>query len=89
MRNQEIKFKNQKYSIIIGKNAINVLPKKIKLLCPKTKKIALIIDKKIPQKFKKKLKDKLKSYNILLLPFIANEKNKNFNNINFFKDLAF
>ena len=84
MRNQEIKFKNQKYSIIIGKNAINVLPKKIKLLCPKTKKIALIIDKKIPQKFKKKLKDKLKSYNILLLPFIANEKNKNFNTINFF-----
>ena len=55
MKNQEIKFKGQKYSVIIGKNAMDVLPKKIKLLCPKTKKIALIIDQKIPQKFKKKL----------------------------------
>ncbi len=84
MKNQEIKFKSQKYSIIIGKNAIDVLPKKIKFLCPKTKKIALIIDKKIPQKFKKKLKNKLKGYNILFLPFIASEKNKNFNTISFF-----
>ena len=42
MKNQEIKFKNknQSYSIIIGKNVLQVLPKKIKLLCPKTKKIA-------------------------------------------------
>ena len=84
MKNQEVKFKSQNYSIIIGKNTINVLPKKIKLLCPNTKKIALIIDKKIPQKFKKKLKNKLKKYDILLLPFIANEKNKNINTVNFF-----
>tara|TARA_B100000963_G_scaffold194628_1_gene169303 strand:- start:436 stop:1542 length:1107 start_codon:yes stop_codon:yes gene_type:complete len=84
MKNQEVKFKNQNYSIIIGKNTINLLPKKIKLLCPKTKKIALIIDKKIPQKFKKKLKNKLNSYDILLLPFTANEKNKNINTVNSF-----
>ena len=84
MKNQEIKFKNQNYSVIIGKNTINFLPKKIKLLCPKTKKIALIIDKKIPQKFKKKLKNKLKSYDVLQLPFAANEKNKNINTVNFF-----
>ena len=56
MRNQEIKFKSQGYSIIIGRNALNVLPKKIKILCPKVKKIALIIDKKVPQKFTKNLK---------------------------------
>ena len=84
MKNQEIKFKSQKYSIIIGKNAISVLPKKIRLLCPKTKKIALIIDRKIPQMFKEKLKNKLKGYNILMLPFFANEKNKNLNTVNFF-----
>ena len=37
----EIKFKskNHNYSIIIGKNTINILPKKIKLLCPSTKKL--------------------------------------------------
>ena len=46
MKNQEIKFKRENYSIIIGKNIINILPKKIKILCPKTKKIALIVDKK-------------------------------------------
>ena len=48
MKNQNINFKNKNYnySIIIGKNTINVLPKKIKSLCPKTKNIALIIDKK-------------------------------------------
>ena len=66
MKNYEIKLKNKSlnYSIIIGNNAINNLPQKIKLLCPKTKKIAIIIDKKIPNKFKKTLKNKLKSYNL-------------------------
>ena len=54
MKNQEIKFKskNHNYSIIIGKNSINILPRKIKSLCPKSKKIALIFDKNVPIKFK-------------------------------------
>ena len=84
MKNQEIKFrnKNYSYSIIIGKNALNVLPKKLKLYCTKTKKIALIIDNKIPLKFKKNLKNKLKNYNLLFLPFSSNEKNKSLNTIN-------
>ena len=36
----EIKFKdhNSNYSIIIGNNVLNLLPGKIKLLCPKSKK---------------------------------------------------
>ena len=53
MKNQEIKFKHNtsSYSIIIGKNTINILPKRIKLLCPKTKKIAVIVDKNIPANF--------------------------------------
>ena len=82
MRNQEIKFKSQGYSIIIGRNALNVLPKKIKILCPKVKKIALIIDKKVPQKFKKNLKNKLKNYNLSMLSFNASEKNKSIDTIN-------
>ena len=81
MRNQEIKFKRQGYSIIIGRNALNVLPKKIKILCPKAKKIALIIDKKVPLKFKKDLKNKLKNYNLSILSFNASEKNKSIDTI--------
>ena len=50
MKNQEIKFKSKShnYAIIIGRNSINLLPKKIKLLCPKSKNIAFIIDKNVP-----------------------------------------
>ncbi len=86
MKNQEIKFKNKSgnYSIIIGKNTLNILKKKIKVLCPKTKSIALIIDKKVPQKFIKKLKIYLRDYNLLFLNFSASEKNKNFNLINYY-----
>ena len=76
MKNQEIKFKSQNYSILIGKNTINILPSRLKSLCPKTKNIALIIDKKVPNKFRRSLKTKLKSYNLLFLPFFANERNK-------------
>ena len=77
MKTQEIKFKrlNHKYSILIGNGALNLLPKKIKNVCPNTKKIALIIDSKIPNKFKNRIKSILKNYNLLILPFSANEKN--------------
>ena len=78
MKNQEIKFQNksEKYSIFIGENSINLLPSKIKTLCPETRKIGVIVDKNIPSNYKKKLKKKLKSYEITFLPFLANEKNK-------------
>ena len=54
MKSQEVKFKSssQNYSVIIGNNTLNLLSKKIKILCPMTKKIALIIDSRIPNKFK-------------------------------------
>ena len=84
MKNQKIKIKGQNYSIIIGHDAINDLPKEIKLLCPKVKKVALIIDKKVPQRFKKKLKQKLINYKIFFLTFSASEKNKSLNTINHF-----
>ena len=58
MKNQEIKFKNKNhnYSVIIGKNTINILPRKIKSICPNTKNIALVIDKNVPKKFKQILR---------------------------------
>ena len=86
MKNQEIKFqnKNLKYSIIIGENALKVLPEKIKQLCPLTKKIALIVDDNVPKKFKNKLKSKLKKYNLFFLRFNASEKNKSMNTVNYY-----
>jgi 3-dehydroquinate synthase len=86
MKNQEIKLKtiNHKYSIIIGKNTLRVLPQKIKSLCPKTKKIALIVDRNVPNKFKHELKVILKNYNLLFLSFKASEKNKSINVINYY-----
>ena len=58
MKSQELKFQNKhhKYSIFIGENTINLLPRKIKTLCPETKKIGIIVDKNLPTKYKKKLK---------------------------------
>ena len=78
MKNQEIKFQNksERYSIFIGENSINLLPNKIKTLCPDTKKIGVIVDKNIPSKYKQRLKKKLKGYEVYFLPFLANEKNK-------------
>ena len=84
MRNQEVKFKskNNSYSILIGGNALSILPQKIKSMCPKTTKIAFILDKNVPTKYRKIFKEKLKKYKTLFLPFNANEKNKNLNTVN-------
>ena len=89
MKNQEIKFnnKNSKYSILIGKNVLNELPTKLKSLCPNAKNAAIILDKKISSKFKKIIKNKLKNYNLLILPFSANEKNKSINIVNYYLKL--
>ncbi len=86
MKNQEIKFKNKNYSysVIVGKNSLSVLPKKLKILCSKTKNIALIVDKNVPIKFKKSLKNKLKNYNLLFLSFSASEKGKSLKTVNYY-----
>ncbi len=86
MKIQEIKFKNKsdKYSIFIGENTLSLLPKKIKFLCPKTKKIGIIFDKNLPVKFKKKLINKLRSYDVSFFTFEANERNKSLNKVNLF-----
>ena len=78
MKAQEIKFKklNQTYSILIAENAIKLLQKKIKLLCPKTKKVALIFDRKIPSIFRNKIINNLDRYEVLTYYFNANEKAK-------------
>ena len=51
MKIEEIKNKN--YSILVGKNILKILPKKINLICPQTKKIAVVFDKGVPLKYRK------------------------------------
>ncbi len=86
MNFQQIKFKGSKnsYSILIGNKILSLLPRKIKSLCPKTRKIAVVIDKKVPNHFKKSLKHYLKKFDVTFLNFEANEKTKNLSTVNAF-----
>ncbi len=86
---QKIKYKNQKksYSILIGNGSINNLSRNVSHLCPKTKKIALIVDANVPKKFKKILKNKLKTYETISFDFSPSEKSKSLNKVNYFLNL--
>ncbi len=88
MKTHEIKFKNfnRNYSILIGSNILNLLPNKIKSLCPKTRKIALIIDTKVPANLRNKIKKILKKYDTYVYLFRANEKNKSIKSVNYFTE---
>jgi len=85
MKTQEIKFKNSNtnYSILIGNKIINLLPNRIKSLCPKTKKIALVFDSGLPNNYKSILLKNLKKYEIFSYKFKANEKNKSLRSATF------
>ena len=84
MKKIEIKVKNgdSNYSIVIGNNILNILPKKIKHLCPKAQKIGLVIDKNIPNKIRNKIKKLLKSYNVFIFEYKTSEKTKSFSEVN-------
>ena len=84
MNLNEIKVKNSdsSYSIFIGNKILGILPKKIRSLCPKTKKIAIILDKKVPKKYKLRIKKLLKNYQLFIFEYSANEKLKSFSNAN-------
>ena len=86
MISQEIKFNDKinTYSIFIGKNIIINLQKKIKKICPKTKRILLIVDKNIPNKFTRILKKRLKNYDLSFSYFLPSEKKKSIQTVNFF-----
>ena len=58
MKISKIKFKNNSadYAILIGSGAIKLLKKQIYTICPNTKKIAIIFDRKIPLKLKANLR---------------------------------
>ena len=66
MKKLNISIKKDKdiYSILIGKKIINLLPNKIRNVCPNAKNIAIIIDKNVPKKIKNKILSSLKKYKI-------------------------
>ena len=80
----KVKVPSNNYSIFLGNNILHILPNKINELCPNTKKIALIIDRNIPAKFKIILKKRLKSYKLFFFSFSASEKAKSFKTVNFY-----
>tara|TARA_B100001248_G_scaffold190475_1_gene145785 strand:+ start:334 stop:1428 length:1095 start_codon:yes stop_codon:yes gene_type:complete len=79
-------LKAKDYSIIIGKNSITSLASEVRNHCPKCKKIALIIDKKIPQKFLTKLRKKLKKYKLFVFFISSSEKIKSLDQTNLLLD---
>ena len=83
MKISKIKFKNNSanYSILIGSGAIKLLKKQINIICPNTKKIAIIFDRKIPLKLKNKIKNQLANYNLYIYQFEVSEKLKSFKNV--------
>ncbi len=74
--NIEISTGKDKYSIEIGKNVISKLSKKIQKHCPKTQNVALIIDKNIPGRLKRKIFTSVKRYNVIKLELSPSEKIK-------------
>ncbi|MBA1339065.1 MAG: 3-dehydroquinate synthase/shikimate kinase / 3-dehydroquinate synthase [Pelagibacterales bacterium] len=78
MKTQEIKFQNldNNYSILIGNNILHLLKNKIKSICPKTKKIALVFDKNVPKKYKNIILKELHEYELISYNFNASEKTK-------------
>ena len=76
-----IKNLNSDYSVIIGRNILTQIPNRIKAVCPNARKIALVVDKKIPKKLRDKLKNILKKYDVFVFEYSVNEKFKSFINI--------
>ena len=77
------RIKANNYSIIIGKNSLSFLSRELKKLCPKSKKIAIIIDKNIPKNFLYKIKKSLKNYKVFIYHISPSEKIKNLQKVNF------
>ena len=61
-----VKNKSINYPIFIGAGSINLVRKKIKSYCPNAKKIAIVLDKNVPNKLKKKVRLQLKDYKLFI-----------------------
>ena len=79
----KVKNKNTNYPIIIGNGVLKLLKKKIKSTCPKASKIALILDKNVPNLYKRKIKKIIKNYSVYTQEYLPKENLKTFNHVNF------
>jgi len=77
-----VKTKNKNYPIIIGENILGKTGKLIKSQIPNCKKIALIVDKKVPRKNWIKVKKSLNNFENLFIKINTSEKIKNFKIVN-------
>lgn len=77
-----VKNKSINYPILIGSNIIGQLKKNVIQVCPKLKKVALIIDKNIPFHLKKRIKNQFKNYDLFSYEFFVTENLKSFNKVN-------
>ena len=50
-----VKTKETTYPIMVGNGAISLLKSQVNKLCPNTKKIAILLDKNVPNIFKIKI----------------------------------
>ena len=71
---------DSKYEIIIGQKILKNSSQYIKKSCPNVKKIALVIDKNIPQNFVNILKTSLKKFKVYSFKYSVNEKFKSTHN---------
>ena len=79
-----VKDKGFSYSVIVGNNTINILPKQIKKISPKADKIGIVLDKNVPKKYKIKIRKLLKRYKVFFFEYSTSERLKSFSNINKF-----
>ena len=77
----KVKNLNSNYSIIIGSNILNQISTQVKTLCPDAQKIALVVDKNVPIKFKIEIKNYLKKYKVFVFEYVVNEKFKSFTSV--------
>ena len=83
---KNIALKSRYYPIIIGNNSLRSLSKEIPGRFPETKKIAIILDKRVPKKFSIKIKRILKRYEVFIFSTSSSEKIKSFNKSSYFID---
>jgi len=71
-----IKTKNKNYPIIIGENILDKTGNLISTQIPNCKKIALIIDSKVPKKILVQVKNSIKNFDNLYIKLNTSEKLK-------------
>ena len=80
--NIKIRKKNYNYSLLIGSNLLNILPKKLKIISPKAQNVAVVFDKKIPKSLKTKTFNILKKYKRVKIIINPGENIKNISSVN-------